>query len=108
MTKMFAAKDPPSWSGWLMPLVCFVLVLTLVWAGISQIGRTTAAEQLSTVNQSLQRAAIQCYALEGRYPESLAYLADNYGLILDKERFVYFYRPLGANIRPEISVFYLD
>ena len=53
----------------------------------------------------MARATVQCYAIEGRYPPDLAYLEENYGLILDREHYVYHYRLEGSNLMPEIQVF---
>ncbi|NLC84251.1 MAG: hypothetical protein GX749_04135, partial [Ruminococcaceae bacterium] len=45
-----------------------------------------------------------CYALEGAYPPALEYLEANYGLIIDRENYDYYYEVVGANIRPIIEV----
>ena len=45
-----------------------------------------------------------CYAIEGAYPESVDYLAENYGLIYDKDRYIIYYDRFADNIRPTVSV----
>ena len=57
-----------------------------------------------TMQQSIERALVQCYAIEGAYPPSLAYLEDNYGIYVEPERFYYYYEYIGSNIRPVIQV----
>ena len=54
---------------------------------------------------TVKEYAVQCYALEGSYPDSLDYLTENYTLTLDKDKFVYHYNYIGANMIPEITVF---
>jgi hypothetical protein len=54
---------------------------------------------------AIERASVECYALEGAYPPNVAYLEDNYGISYDKKRFFVHYRVLGSNLRPEIAVF---
>lgn len=68
------------------------------------------AEKLSTENISkiIQKAAVQCYALEGAYPPNIYYLADNYQIELDEDNYIYYYCVYGANIMPEIQVFQID
>jgi len=47
---------------------------------------------------------VQCYAIEGRYPPSVAYLEENYGVKIDRERFDVFYEGFASNIMPSITV----
>ena len=48
---------------------------------------------------------MQCYAIEGFYPQSLSYLEDKYGLYLDRGNYIIDYRFTGSNIMPDITVF---
>jgi hypothetical protein len=54
--------------------------------------------------EAIERAARQCYALEGAYPPTLEYLEENYGLMLDRDRFHYLYEVIGSNIHPIVEV----
>ena len=51
-----------------------------------------------------RRASVQCYAIEGRYPPSLEYLAQHYGIQIDKERYDVFYSGFASNFMPDITV----
>ena len=60
--------------------VCTLLLLLGVWAvwnGAQAAMREQAAQSLRT---AVLDAAVQCYALEGAYPQSLSYLEENYGV----------------------------
>ncbi|MDR1796942.1 MAG: hypothetical protein LBR44_05770 [Clostridiales Family XIII bacterium] len=89
--------------------VVYILVLiacvAIVYFGLQSLGRTQSGEQAKVAEDAIIRAAVQCYALESRYPPSLEYLEENYGLMLDHDKFVYHYRANGTNLRPEIEVF---
>jgi hypothetical protein len=87
-------------------LSLFVIALLIVWlvVGVSNLSFTAASKQLAQLNYTVRRYAVQCYALEGRYPDNLEYLGLHYGLTLDYRHYVYHYRYLGANIMPEIAV----
>lgn len=61
-----------------------------------------AAAQM--VTQSLYRGAIACYASEGAYPATLEYLCDNYGINVDRQRYLINYEIFASNIMPEITV----
>ncbi|MEZ4509295.1 MAG: hypothetical protein R2912_00570 [Eubacteriales bacterium] len=45
-----------------------------------------------------------CYAVEGKYPPSLSYLYDNYGISVDESRYVVFYDVIAANLMPSVQV----
>ena len=73
--------------------------------GVRSVADRTEDEQLAILENAIRRACVQCYAIEGRYPPDLDYLEENYGLILDREHYVYHYRLEGSNLMPEIQVF---
>ena len=64
---------------------------------------TTRAKQ-EIVSGALQRAIVTCYAVEGKYPPSLTYLYDNYGVSVDESRYAVFYDVIAANVRPSVQV----
>jgi len=85
-----------------------VVCVLLVYFGLSSLGQTQSGEQIKVSEDAIVRAAVQCYALESRFPESLDYLEQNYGLALDREHYVYHYRAIGSNLMPEIEVYAND
>jgi len=93
---------------YLLPVVIFVLLMGVMISGIVSVTASYETNALNYSTQALTKTVIQCYAFEGHYPTSLEYLVENYGLILDKDRFVYHYQYLGDNILPEMSVFRLE
>ena len=44
------------------------------------------------------------YAIEGRYPPSVEYLEEHYGIQIDRERYNVFYSGFASNIMPDITV----
>jgi hypothetical protein len=83
----------------------FVVLLALVLWGFTSISRSAQEERMAAADQAVRRAVVQCYAIEGAYPKDLAYMEERYGLILDRDSYVYHYQHLGSNLIPEISVF---
>ena len=57
------------------------------------------------VKEIVVSSVAQCYALEGRYPDDLAYLQENYGLQLHTDRYIYHYEKFASNILPDVQVF---
>ena len=87
----------------------FIAVVTacviLIYIGIGNLNATQAEKQAEIAQDAIIKAAVQCYALESRFPPSLGYLVDNYGITLDEDRYVYHYRAIGSNMMPEIKIF---
>ena len=92
-----------------LPLASFVLIVALFSFGIQSVSQTAREEQLRFAEQAVRRAAVQCYAVEGRYPASVEYLKkfapDIIIVAVDDSRYVIHYQRLGANLLPEIAVF---
>ena len=63
------------------------------------------AKRTQQVKEIVVSSVAQCYALEGRYPDDLTYLQENYGLQLDADRYIYHYEKFASNILPDVQVF---
>ena len=84
----------------LLVAVLIAAVLFFVFAP-SKNSEKKAAESIR--NTILDRA-MQCYVIEGAYPEDLKYLKDNYGLAVNEEEYRIVYIAYAGNIPPEIKV----
>ncbi len=71
---------------------------------LSTLGTRTDQEALAEAEQSLRRAAVTCYALEGAYPTDVDHLYEIYGVSVDRERFIVHYEYVAANLAPDITV----
>lgn len=80
-------------------LMPFILILFSTFMG-SKIDE----QQLKTTEQAIQRAALQCYALEGFYPSSLEYLTHKYGVKFDSHHIFVHYQYIASNLAPDITV----
>ena len=79
---------------------CLYLLLT----GTKDIAAQTDTEQLKILTQAIQRASIQCYAIEGQYPPSVEYLEEHYGIQVDEARYTVAYDVFASNMMPDITV----
>ncbi len=91
--------------GHLLSLLLIGGVLYLFLVGTQGMTAKTEAEQRNMLDQAIRRATIQCYAIEGRYPPSVEYLEEHYGLSTDREKYHVFYDGWASNIMPDITVF---
>lgn len=91
-----------------LPLIFFCVIIIFFSFGLSSINKTTTEETLKMAQQSVTRATIQCYAIEGQYPPDVAYLEENYGLQINRDQYVVHYDSFASNLMPDISVFALE
>ena len=79
-------------------MICGIMV-TVLWNSSSQIFRETKKRQEESLKETVIKGAVQCYSVEGRYPESLSY---------DKDEFVISYEIIGSNRMPQVTVIPLN
>lgn len=88
-------------------LIIFSMLVVVGFFTVSSLdnfSKNTIEKQEENMQKSIEKAAIQCYALEGAYPPNLEYLEEHYGIILDYDTYIYYYDAFAANVRPEIIV----
>ena len=96
-----------SWNvikGYLVSAVVFGAVIGIFLNGVLSMSDRMDQEGAETLRSAIARASVQCYAIEGRYPPSVQYLEENYGIEIDRSRFDVFYEGFASNIMPDITV----
>ena len=88
----------------LVSLAVITVVMIMAFAAIRGYGSHYDETRLKEVRDTVLSAVSQCYALEGAYPPDLEYLEENYGLILDRSRYIYHYEIFASNIFPDVKV----
>lgn len=91
-------------AGFLLPLVLAALIIIIFYTGISQISDTSVSKEQETLTRALNRGAVSAYSLNGRYPQSLDELLNDYHFTYDSSRFIVEYIPNGQNLYPQIAV----
>lgn len=89
---------------WLPMLAVSALLLVVVVAASQTLGNRSGQENLTVLQRSVQRAAVQCYALEGFYPSNLSYLQEHYGISYDEDSLYIAYQYIASNLMPDIIV----
>ena len=85
------------------PIITVLAVAMVLWAASAT--QDQAADQAKKLTEeSIRRAAVQCYALEGIYPVNIEYLMEHYGIRPDTKRFIIHYQFIADNLLPDISV----
>lgn len=80
----------------------------ILWSSSNRIFRETKKRQQESTRNAVIKGAVQCYAVEGRYPESLVYLQKHYGVRYDKDKFIVSYEITGSNRMPQVTVIPLN
>ena len=85
-------------------LAAFLAVVALCGLLVGQLGAKQDDSETEMVRSAVKNAALTCYAVEGAYPQEMEYLTDNYGLLVDSERYIVSYDAFATNIMPDIRV----
>ncbi len=78
--------------------------LYLFTAGMGRVAERTKEENRNALVEAIRRASVQCYAIEGRYPPSVEYLEEHYGISIDRTAYNVFYSGWASNIMPDITI----
>lgn len=106
MAHLYKQKHPER-LGWVLVALCFALAGLVLLLASSGLSRGTRERQTALLQDTLQQAISSCYAIEGRYPESLAYLTAHYGVLVDEEQYLVIYDIFAENIRPQVQVIWI-
>jgi len=90
--------------GAVFPILFSVAIMGMIVFGLRQTERANRAEGLRILEDSIRRAVIICYAVEGRYPASIEYIVENYGIHIDWTRYTVHYSIFASNFLPDITV----
>ena len=85
-------------------VVFFLAILAAFITGLDSLSGITARQEADGLRDSILQSAVHCYALEGFYPDSLAYLEDHYGLTYKQDKYLVTYEIIGSNLMPDVSV----
>src|SRR5215510_12668816 len=99
-----ATKKKSVFPALVISIVTFGIIAVFVLVMLNNAMKTSGDEALKTARNSVIRAAVSCYAYEGRYPDSLEYLEENYSLIIDKKRYIVHYEKIADNLMPSVIV----
>lgn len=64
----------------------------------------TTVQQMEILQNAVTSAMRTCYAIEGKYPDNIDYLIDNYGLRYNESRFHIYYDQFASNVMPDVRI----
>ena len=100
---MYSDRKKSRWSWFLACILLVVLAAGMIFFRMKG-GRDVGDEAVASIREAVERAALQCYVVEGAYPEKLEYLTDNYGLAVNTRDFYVRYDAFASNLPPDVRV----
>ncbi|MBQ4046811.1 MAG: hypothetical protein IJC93_00380 [Clostridia bacterium] len=88
----------------LLPTILLLIVAALAVWGIAQTAATSRETELEQAYESIRRAVVTCYAIEGRYPQSYEYCKEHYGVRIDEEKYTVIYTVFASNLMPDVTI----
>lgn len=92
---------------WIQPFTLVIIIIIAVVSVMSmgEFWENSNNAQPHRIKDAIERICVQCYALEGSYPPDLEYLSKYYGLILNEDKYFYYYEIFASNIMPYVEVY---
>ena len=88
----------------LAALLFTLIIAAVVIFGLARIESATRSEGRRLLEDSIRSAVVRCYTIEGRYPESISYIQEHYGVHVDSSRYAVFYEVFAPNLIPIVRV----
>ncbi len=84
--------------------ILMLAAVYIVLAAVGNVGEKQKEQELKQMQDTVKRAVLNCYSIEGSYPDSVEYVERHYGLQINHDRYDVFYEIFADNIMPEITV----
>ena len=82
-----------------------ILTVALILSSVTSEMNTDKSEHdREKLYETLVRASVACYAVEGAYPPDIDYLIKNYRVHIDSSRYTVMYEYYASNLMPSITV----
>lgn len=92
----------------ILGVALFAVMIIWLIAAVGNASAATDEERLEQVRQSVENGITLCYAVEGAYPEKLDHLTENYGVVINEDKYLVHYECFAANVRPTVTVIRRD
>ena len=90
--------------GAMVPIIFTAVMMGMIVSGLRQTEESSRAENLRILEDSIRRAVVVAYAIEGRYPQSIEYIEKRFGIHIDWTRYHVHYDVFACNIFPDVTV----
>lgn len=88
----------------LFAAIILAAALILIFGVFGRAPDDGVEESIQAIRSTILEKSLQCYVIEGAYPDDISWLEEHYGLIINKNDYYVVYRPIAENVPPQISV----
>lgn len=89
----------------LFSIMTFVVMIGAVVGITLYFEQFSRMQSIDLLRQSARKAVVECYAIEGSYPQDIEYLEENYGLDYNHDKYFIDYEVFASNVMPNLDVF---
>lgn len=82
----------------------FLAFLLFLIVSTNSLEKSNNKESIKSLENALNKAVVECYAIEGYYPPNIDYIANNYGISIDDDKYIVHYEIFASNIYPDINI----
>lgn len=86
-------------------IALIISFLLFFYFSVENVKKQNENEKFHILKDAIIKSAVQAYAIEGYYPPNIKYLENNYGLIVDHEKYVISYNVFASNLMPEVEIY---
>ena len=87
-----------------LSIVLFAAIMAWLVISVGNAEESSGKKRSDAMYTTIMNSASLCYSIEGEYPPDIEYLESNYGVNIDRDRYVVHYEYFGANIRPTVTI----
>ena len=92
----------------LLKIMIALLCCTMVFFAYSSFRKRADSdlsdESAEAIKEAIENAALQCYVIEGAYPNNIEYLKQYYGLSINEKNYYVVYDAYAENQLPDIRI----
>ena len=89
----------------LLLLGCVLLIVYATIVSFNSAHSYSNAEEIKRIETTIDELLLKCYSIEGRYPETIDYLKEYYGLLVNEDDYGIIYYYEGDNLQPHVEIF---
>ena len=87
-----------------LPILLTAAIVGIAWYAFADAGESADRQQYAAALRRIDQVVTTCYAIEGRYAPSFAYLSEHYGVRIDEDQYIVVYDLFASNIRPIVRL----
>ncbi|MBE5939091.1 MAG: hypothetical protein E7266_01725 [Lachnospiraceae bacterium] len=101
---LYKTKKLITFKGCITAVAVFIAVLFLCVFTTYSLSGNVEEDKAARLKEVIDNAIVTCYSIEGAYPESLEYIVENYGVVIDEDKYIVSYSVFAKNIKPQVKV----